>query len=306
MKKISVGNTIKNASQIVYGCMRISGMQDTEIQKLLGTALESGINMFDHADIYGGGKSEEVFAKAVSTMDIKREDMIIQSKCGIRRGFFDSSAEHIISSAEGSLRRLGTDYLDILLIHRPDALANPAEISEAFYKLKKAGKVKHFGVSNHNPIQIELLQNHMDESIVANQLQLSITNSGMFDVGIYANIQNEELSVDRDGHILNYCELNDITIQAWSPFNYGFFSGIFIDSPEFPELNAKLSELAEKYDADKSAIAAAWIMKHHSGIQPIIGTTKPERVKNICKAGDFEITRKEWYKLYLSTGKKLP
>ena len=306
MKKISVGNQLHNASQIIYGCMRISSLSSGEAQKLIGTAINRGINMFDHADIYGGGKSEETFADALKAIGAKREDLRIQSKCGIRKGYYDSSKEHIVSSAEGSLKRLGTDYLDILLIHRPDALADPYEIAEAFSQLKKSGKVRYFGVSNHNPAQIELLSRYVGEKIIANQLQLSITNSGMIDSGINANIQGEDLSVDRDGHVLDYCRLNDITIQAWSPFNYGFFDGIFLDSPEFPELNQKLSELAEKYGADKSAVATAWIMKHPAEIQPIIGTTKPERIKNIVKAADFDLTKKEWYELYLSAGKRLP
>ncbi len=306
MKKVNVGNEIKNASQIIYGCMRIADIPANQAEKLIGTAMDCGINMFDHADIYGNGKSEEVFSSAQKVLKIKREEIIIQSKCGIRDGFYDSSAEHILKSVEGSLKRLGTDYLDMLLIHRPDALADADEIAQAFLTLRKSGKVKYFGVSNHNPMQIELLKKSYDGQIIANQLQLSITNSGMFDSGIFANMQNEEHSIDRDGHILNYCAINDITIQAWSPFNYGFFDGIFLDSPKFLKLNEKLDELAIKYDADKSAVAAAWIMKPPMGIQPIIGTTKTERIKNICKASEFEITRKEWYELYLSTGKILP
>jgi len=306
MKKVSVGNEIQNASQIIYGCMRISSLSKSSSEKLIGTALDCGISMYDHADIYGAGKSEEVFGQAVKALKIKREDLIIQSKCGIRKGYFDSSAQHITKSVDASLTRLGTEYIDMLLIHRPDALADAAEIAEAFSQLKSSGKVRHFGVSNHNPMQIDLLQKHMDDKVIANQLQLSITNSGMIDSGIFANIQSNEFSIDRDGHVLNYCALNDITIQAWSPFNYGFFDGIFLDSPKFPELNAKLSELAGKYGAEKSAVAIAWIMRHPSKIQPIIGTTKPERVKNICKASEFELTKKEWYDLYLATGKSLP
>lgn len=306
MKKITVGNEIQNASQIIYGCMRISSLSKSTAEKLIGTALDCGINMYDHADIYGAGKSEEVFGQAVKTLNVKREDIIIQSKCGIRKGYFDSSLKHIMQSVEASLKRLDTDYLDMLLIHRPDALANPEEIAQAFSQLRSSGKVKHFGVSNHNPMQIDLLQKYMDEKIIANQLQFSITNSCMIDSGIFANIQNNEFSIDRDGHVLNYCALNDITIQAWSPFNFGFFDGIFLDSLKFPKLNAKLSELAGKYGADKSAVATAWIMKHPSKIQPIVGTTRPERIKNICKASEFELTKKEWYDLYLATGKSLP
>lgn len=306
MKNITVGNKINNASQIIYGCMRISELSDTKVQTLIGTAIDRGINMFDHADIYGGGKSEEVFSSAAKALKIKREDIIIQSKCGIQNGYFDSSSEHIISSVEASLKRLKTNYLDALLIHRPDALGDPYEIATAFEKLKKAGKVLYFGVSNHNAIQIELLKKYLDYKIIANQLQFSITNAGMIDSGIFANIQNEDNSIDRDGHIINYSYLNDITIQAWSPFNYGFFDGIFIDSPKFLKLNEKLQKLAEKYAVDKSAVAVAWIMRHPSNIQPIIGTTKPERIKNICIASEFELTRHEWYELYESTGKKLP
>lgn len=306
MKKITIGNSVEGASQIVLGCMRISSLEDSKIEQHIHTAIECGINMFDHADIYGGGESEKKFAKAIKSMGIKREDMILQSKCGIGKGFFDNSAEYMNNAVDGILSRLKTDYLDILLIHRPDALIEPEDVAEFFAKLYYSGKVKHFGVSNFNSMQIELLQKYLDNKIIANQIQLSITNSAIIDSGIYVNIQAEDKSIDHDGHILDYCRLHDITIQAWSPFQYGFFDGVFLDNSKFPELNEKIDEIADIYGVTNSAIAIAWILKHPAGIQSILGTTNPERLRNICKASDIELTRKQWYEIYLANGKVLP
>lgn len=306
MKKISLGNKIEGVSQVALGCMRISNLEEKRVVELLETAIDNGINLFDHADIYGAGKSEEVFASAIKSMKVNREDLIIQSKCGIRNGFFDSSPEHIEKSVDDILKRLDIDYLDTLLIHRPDALIEPEKVAECFSKLRDAGKVKHFGVSNHNPSQIELLTKYMDDKLVANQLQFSITNAGMIDSGIYANIFNEDKSVDRDGHVLNYCRLHDITIQAWSPFLYGFFEGVFIDSPKHKELNDCLDAIAKSRGVTKTTIATAWILRHPAKIQPIVGTTNPDRLKQICEASDVELTREEWYDIYKSVGKKLP
>jgi predicted oxidoreductase len=305
MKRINIGNGEIRASEICLGCMRINNLSKSEASKLIGTALEVGINYFDHADIYGGGKSEEVFADAVNMNPNVRERFIIQTKCGIRNGFFDFSKEHILNSVDGSLRRLKTDYLDVLLLHRPDTLMEPEEVAEAFTILKRSGKVRSFGVCNQNPMQIELLSKYINQKILINQMQLSITNTGMIDSGLNVNMKIDK-SNDRDGSILEYCRLKDITIQAWSPLQYGFFEGVFLDNDKFPELNAKINEIAELKGVTNTAVAIAWILRHPAKIQPIVGTTNHQRLKDICKASEVEMTRQEWYELYKAAGNELP
>ena len=305
MKNINIGNGAITASEIALGCMRIAGMSKEDASKLINTALEEGINFFDHADIYGGGKSEEVFADAINMNPSIREKIIIQSKCGIRKGFFDFSKEHIINSVDASLKRLKTDYLDTLLLHRPDTLMEPEEVSEAFQILHDSGKVKYFGVSNQNPMQIELLNKYLNNKIIINQLQFSIMNTGMIDSGLNVNMKIDP-SINRDGSILEYCRLKDITIQAWSPFQYGFFEGAFLDNDKFPELNAKINEIAESKGVTNSAIAVAWILRHPAKIQTIVGTTNPSRLKDISKASNVNLTREEWYEIYRAAGNLLP
>ncbi|KAJ3198260.1 hypothetical protein HK101_007781 [Irineochytrium annulatum] len=228
----------------------VDGEEDgKEAEHFVRSAMEVGANFFDHADIYGTGTCEEIFAEAVQMNPQVRENMILQSKCGIRKGMFDFSKEHILNSVDGILQRLKTEYLDVLLLHRPDALVEPEEVAEAFDQLEREGKVRHFGVSNQNPNQIELLKKYVKQPLVANQLQMSITNTTMIDSGINVNMENDA-AVNRDGGILDYCRLHDITIQPWSPFQYGFFEGVFLGSDKFPELNAKIDEIAAKYDQE--------------------------------------------------------
>lgn len=305
MKSVKIANCDLNASEISLGCMRISQMTNPDIVTLIQTSLDAGINFFDHADIYGGGQSEAKFAEALGMTPQLRDRMILQSKCGIRKGMFDFSKEHILAAVDGSLKRLQTDYLDVLLLHRPDALVEPEEVAEAFTILHDSGKVKYFGVSNQNPMQIELLKKYVQQPLIINQLQFSITNTGMIDAGINVNMEIDP-SIDRDGSILDYCRLNDITIQPWSPFQYGFFEGVFLDNPKFPELNQKIDELAAAYGVANTAIAIAWILRHPAHMQPIIGTTNPKRVQDICRASDITLSRQEWYEIYRAAGNKLP
>ena len=305
MKKISMANGNITASEIGLGCMRIADLDKKEVNNLINTALDCGINFFDHADIYGKGKSEEIFSEALSMSPSLREKIILQSKCAIRPGMYDYSKEHILTSVDGILKRLKTDYLDILLLHRPDTLMEPEEVSEAFEKLYNEGKVRNFGVSNHNSLQIELLNKYLKNKITINQLQFSIMHTGIIDSGLNVNMKNSS-AIDRDSSILEYCRLNDITIQAWSPYQYGFFEGTFIDNPKFPELNKKLKELAEKYNVSSTAIATAWILRHPAKIQTIVGTTNENRLKDICTASNVNLTRQEWYEVYLSAGNMLP
>jgi predicted oxidoreductase len=305
MKYIKVPDTDMSASEISLGCMRISSMTNQEISTLIHTALDEGINFFDHADVYGGGKSEEKFSEALDMNSSLRDKMILQTKCGIRKDSFDFSKEHILEAVDGSLKRLRTDYIDVLLLHRPDALVEPEEVAEAFTILESSGKVKYFGVSNQNPMQIELLRKFVKQKIHFNQLQLSITNTGMIDAGINVNMQIDR-SINRDGSILDYCRLKDIIVQPWSPFQYGFFEGVFLDNPKFPELNQKINALAADKGVTNTAIAIAWLLRHPAHMQPILGTTNPDRVKDACKASDITLTRQEWYQIYLAAGNKLP
>ncbi|MBC2064033.1 aldo/keto reductase family oxidoreductase [Listeria welshimeri] len=305
MKRITIGNSALTASEISLGCMRMADLSKEDANKVINTALENGIDFFDHADIYGGGKSEEVFADAIDMNATIREKMILQSKCGIRQGFFDFSKEHIISSVEGSLKRLKTDYLDTLLLHRPDTLFEPEEVAAAFTELEKSGKVRHFGVSNQNPGQIELLKKYVDQELIANQLQFSIMHTGMIDTGFNVNMTIDP-SLDRDGGILEYSRLNNMTIQAWSPFQYGFFEGVFLDNDKFPELNKIIDKIAADKGVTNSAIAVAWIQRHPASFQTVVGTMNPGRIADIAKASDVTLSREEWYEIYRAAGNQLP
>jgi predicted oxidoreductase len=305
MRTIKLGTSALDVPVVAVGMMRINTMSKADVQTLIGTAMDHGANFFDHADIYGKGTCEEIFADAVGMDSSVRETMILQSKCGIRDGMFDFSKEHILSSVDGILKRLKTDYLDILLLHRPDALVEPEEVAAAFDQLERDGKVRHFGVSNQHPRQIELLKKSVRQPLVANQLQLSITNATMITQGFNVNMENDE-AVNRDGGILDYCRLHDITIQPWSPFQFGFFEGVFLDNPKFPELNAKIDEIAARYGVSNTTIAMAWILRHPAKMQPVTGTTNPERLADCLKAADVHLTREEWYAILLAAGNTLP
>ncbi|MCK8485590.1 aldo/keto reductase family oxidoreductase [Paenibacillus sp. MBLB2552] len=305
MKTIKLGTSTLEVPVIAVGCMRINSLDRAGAERFVQTALEEGANFFDHADIYGGGSCEEIFADAIHMNPEIREKIILQSKCGIRQGSFDFSKEHILSSVDGILKRLNTEYLDVLLLHRPDALVEPEEVAEAFDQLHTAGKVRHFGVSNQNPMQIQLLQKYVKQPIVANQLQLSITNTTMISAGINVNMENEA-AVNRDGSVLDFCRLNDITIQPWSPFQYGFFEGVFLGNEKFPELNQKIDEIAAKYGVTNTTIAIAWLLRHPAQMQPVIGTMNIDRLKDCIQAGEIRLTREEWYEIYRAAGNILP
>ncbi len=305
MKQILLGGRVP-ASEISLGCMRISGLEPKAAENLVRTALDEGINFFDHADIYGRGRSEEVFAQAVGMCPSVREKMLIQTKCAIHDGIYDFSKEHILRSVEGSLRRLKTDYVDFLLLHRPDTLMEPEEVAEAFDVLRRSGKVRHFGVSNQKSLQMELLNRALDgEKLLIDQLQFSVCHTGMVDSGLNVNMKNSAAQ-DMDGSVLEYCRLNNVTIQPWSPFQYGFFEGVFIGSDRYPELNAVLDRIAEERGVTSSAVAIAWILRHPARMQPIVGTTNAARLKEICAASRVELSRAEWYEIYKAAGNRLP
>ena len=305
MKTVKLGVSSLEVPVLAVGCMRINGLSQPEAEKFVQTALDHGANFFDHADIYGMGTCEEIFADAIHMNSTVREKIFLQSKCGIRKGMFDFSKEHILNSVDGILKRLKTDYLDILLLHRPDALVEPEEVAEAFDQLEQSGKVRQFGVSNQNPMQIQLLKKCVKQPIIVNQLQLSITNATMISAGIHVNML-DEAAVNRDGSILDYCRLNDITIQPWSPFQYGFFEGVFLNNEKFPVLNAKIDEIAALHGVTNTTIAMAWLLRHPAKMQPVTGTMNTERLLDCIKASELTLSREEWYDIYRAAGNILP
>lgn len=306
MRTIQLGKTELRIPVVAVGCMRIKTLAKPEAERFVKSALELGLNFFDHADVYGDGVCEEIFADAVGMSADVREKVILQSKCGIRSGVaFDFSKGHILKSVDGILKRLRTEYLDVLLLHRPDALVEPEEVAEAFDILETSGKVRHFGVSNQNPMQIQLLKKCVRQPISANQLQLSVTNATMISQGLHVNML-DDTAVNRDGSILDFCRLNDITIQPWSPFQYGFFEGVFLGSDKFPTLNKKIDEIAVRYGVSATTIAMAWLLRHPAKMQPVTGTMNVGRLADCARAADIRLTREEWYEIYLAAGNNLP
>ncbi len=305
MKYINTFSENKAVSQVALGCMRIGGMSDAEADNYLMNAIELGYNYFDHADIYGGGSCEEVFGAALKRNKGVREKIVIQTKCSIRRGMYDFSKEHILACVDASLKRLGVDNIDVLLLHRPDLLMEPEEVAEAFDELYNSGKVTAFGVSNHSPMQIELLQKSVKQRLVINQLQLSLVNAKMISNGANVNLDNSD-GVNLDGYVRDYCRLKGITIQPWSPLQHGFIDGAFLGNEDYAQLNAKLREMAEKYGVTDTGLAIAWLLRLPEKMQPIVGSTNIERLEQIARASEINLSREDWYALYLAAGYRLP
>ena len=305
MQYVNIGHSGLRASAIGLGLMRVSEKSDADAAQLVATAIDHGINFFDNADVYSQGKAEEKFGAALKIAAVPREKLVIQTKVGITDKRYDFSKDHIIEAVNGSLERMGLDYVDSLLLHRPDPLMEPDEIAEAFLQLLNQGKVRQFGVSNFNPMQVALVQQALPMKLIANQLQLSIMHTGMIDYGMHTNMTDPR-SVDHDGGILEYSRLHDMTIQAWSPYQYGFFEGVFIDNPKFPKLNDKLHELAAKYGSNVNALAAAWILRIPANMQVIAGTMNPERLAEIADIDRIKLTKQEWYDIYFAAGNDLP
>lgn len=308
MRYIKFGERQVEISEVVLGLMRISEMTVNQVEELIESALAVGINAFDIADCYGHGECERILGEVLKRRPDLREKMWIQSKCGIRMEdftYFDFSKEHILEAVDGILERLGVDYIDSLLLHRPDALMEPEEIAEAFDILKAQGKVIDFGVSNQNPMMMELIKKDVKQPLVANQLQLSAAFTPSFDAGFHVNMK-QDAGIVRDSSIFEYCRLNDVVIQAWSVLQFDYFGGVFLGSEKYPELNRVLERLAEKYQVTPSAIAIAWVLRYPAQMQAVIGTTKSERVAQAAKAADIVLTRKEWYEIYLAAGNDLP
>jgi predicted oxidoreductase len=309
MKTYTLPKTGRTVSSVVLGLMRIAKMSDAEIQHLFGAARDAGVSVIDHADIYGGERHlcEKRFGEAVTLSATEREATFIQSKVGIRKGYFDFSGEHILRTVDESLAALKTDYLDLLLLHRPDTLVEPEDVAAAFDTLKAAGKVRHFGVSNHTPGQIELLKTAVTVPLVANQVQLSITHAPLFAQGVAANMAGLDQSISRDVGLLDYSRINGMMLQAWSPFQKAFFDGVFLgDRENFAELNDAIDELAETHGVTPTGIAVAWITRHPANIQVVLGTTKASRVVEAAAGSSVQLTRQEWYRLFTAAEHTLP
>ena len=308
MRYITLGQDDKELSEIVLGMMRIEDKSVKEVEALVETALSVGINAFDLADIYGRGRCEELLGLVLKNRPDLREKMWIQSKCGIRIEeftYFDFSKDYIIKSVDGILQRLKIDHLDSLLLHRPDALMESDQVAEAFDLLYKQGKVRNFGVSNQNPMMMELLKKDVKQPLAVNQLQLSAAFTPGFESGFHVNMEDSQAAM-RDGSIFEYCKLHDVVIQAWSVLQFGYFKGNFVGNEKFQQLNQVLNRLALKYSVSPSAIAIAWVLRYPAKMQAVVGTTNPKHLREVSQAGNFSLTRKEWYEIYLAVGNNLP
>ena len=308
MRYITLGQDDKELSEIVLGMMRIKDKSVKEVEELVETALSVGINAFDLADIYGRGRCEELLGLVLKNRPDLREEMWIQSKCGIRIEeftYFDFSKDYIIKSVDGILQRLKIDHLDSLLLHRPDALMESDQVAEAFDLLYKQGKVRDFGVSNQNPMMMELLKKEVKQSLSINQLQLSAAFTPGFEAGFHVNMEDSQAAM-RDGSIFEYCQLHDVVIQAWSVLQFGYFKGNFVGNEKFQALNQVLDRLAIKYGVTSSTIAISWILRYPAKMQAVVGTTNPKHLREVSQAVTFSLTRKEWYEIYLAAGNNLP
>lgn len=306
MRTIRLGSGDLEVPVVAVGCMRMNGLDVAQAEAFVNEAVDMGACFFDHADIYGGGACEELFGSVLKRDPGLRERILLQSKAGIVPGvMYDNSKAYLLHAVDGILKRLQTDYLDVFLIHRPDALADVEEVADALESLQRAGKIRYFGVSNYRTSQIQLLSKYLEHKIMVDQLQLSLTNATMIQSGMEANMLSDG-AVDRDGGILDHCRMYDITIQTWSPFQYGTFAGTFLGDPKFSALNKELDGIAEKYGTSNTAIAAAWILRHPAKMQMIAGSMKVSRLREICGAADLTLTREEWYRLYLAAGHILP
>ena len=312
MKYEPLGTSGVAASRVALGVMRINEKRQDDADKIVKTVLDNGVNFFDTADCYSSGESSRRFGQALVDLGVKRDEIFVQTKFGIYRDpesndvtRYDFSKQHLLAALDGELENLQTDYVDFVLLHRPDTLVNLDELAEAFNELQTSGKVRHFGVSNVNPWQVELLQSAISQKLEVNQLQFGLGHTSMVQQEFHVNMEDAS-SIDHDGGLIAYSRLRNMTIQAWSPFQFGFFEGVFIDNPKFPELNEELDELAKKYGVGKSAIAVAWILRHPAKMQVLLGSMTPTRLADMVAGAEVELTAQEWYDLYLAAGNDLP
>ncbi|MGN7970393.1 aldo/keto reductase [Microbacterium sp. 22296] len=312
MRNVPLGTTGLTVPNVVAGMMRIDDKTDADVRALYAAARDAGIDFFDHADIYARSlhSAEERFAEALRLSAAERGEIRLQTKAGIvREGpYFDFSYEHLVSSVEASLRALRTDYVDVLLLHRPDALVEPDEVARAFDHLEDSGMVRAFGVSNHTPRQIDLLRTAVRQPLVANQVQLSIAHAPVVVQGLAGNMESTPQSSVRDGGgLVEYCRIEGITLQAWSPLQgTRGGGGVFLGHPDYAEVNTVIDRLAGKYDVTPLAIAVAWITRHPADMQVVLGTTSPGRVTDAAAGSDLRLTRAEWYELVRAAGYLVP
>ncbi|MCH5162273.1 MAG: aldo/keto reductase [Clostridiales bacterium] len=303
------------ASRLSLGCWRIADKPIENIERLVNTALDMGVNHFDHADIYGGGTCEKLYGELIKKSPSLRDRMVLQTKCGIMSGQYNLGYDHIMECVEGSLKRLNTDHVDILLLHRPDTLMRPEQIARAFDRLERDGKVLHFGVSNFSAMQIEYLQSQINQKILINQMQLSPTFCPMIDAGINVNTASPA-AVDRDGGLLEYCRMRGITIQTYSTMQCSFidengnlYKGAFTTEAarkKYFALNFCLEGLARKYGSTPEAVAIAWVLHHPANMQAIVGTTLDKHMEAFKDCCEVPLTDREWYEIYRSAGHTLP
>jgi len=317
MQTIQLGNSQLKASAVALGIMRMVSLDTKAAANVLETVHDQGVNYIDSADIYGNGESERIFGQALKQSSLNRDDFYIQSKGGIvldpRRSSgdlvfgkrYDFSKQHLLATVDKILERMQIDYLDTFLLHRPDPLMDLGEVAAAFDELQTAGKVRHFGVSNFNPMQVSMLQNAVSQKLMINQLQFGVMHTGPIRFGMHTNMQ-DDASLNHDGEVIEYSRRQQMTIQAWSPYQYGMFEGTFIDNPKFPKLNKELQTLADKYQVTKNAIATAWILRHPAKIQVILGSMNPTHLTESIAGTNVTLTRQEWYDVYFAAGNDLP
>ena len=312
MRYMNLGQSRFRASRVALGVMRIDQKSREEARTIVETAMNAGVDFFDTADCYHAGASSRALGQALKDLSVDRDSVGIQTKFGIFRNpdsdqitRYDFSKDHLLKALDEELVNLQTDHVDFVLLHRPDTLVDLDDLAEAFNELQSSGKVRHFGVSNVNPMQVELLQSAVSQRLEVNQLQFGLGHTGMVDQEIHVNM-GDDPSLDHDGGLLAYSRLKSMTIQAWSPFQTGYFDGVFLDNPRYPELNAELDKLAKQHGVAKSAIAVAWILRHPAGIQVLLGSMNPGRITQMAAGADVDLTAQEWYDLYLSAGHDLP
>lgn len=321
--RLRLAHTELEVSPVIYGCMQIGGSWTEEplsrgaIEHGLAcirAALDGGVNVFDHADIYCRGKSEELFGYAWSELGVKRDDVVLQSKCGIRRPDeppgaphrYDLSRDHILWSVDRILKRLKTDRLDILLLHRPDPLIEPEEVAKAFDELRAQKLVQHFGVSNHNAGQMALLQRALSLPLVANQLEINLLHSDLIDEGV--TVDSPQRGSYRGDGTLDHCRRHDVSVQAYSPVAKGRITSPPHDADDRTRAASHVvHEIARARATSPDAIQVAWLLRHPARIQAVLGTTKPQRITDALRGMEFELTRDEWYRLFTAgRGRALP
>lgn len=317
MKQLNLGGTDWQASAVALGIMRMADLSVADAAKALEAAHDAGITYIDSADIYGDGASEKKFKEALAASNLSRDDFYIQSKGGIvldparsHDGLvfgkrYDFSKQYLLDAVDGILSRMGVDYLDAFLLHRPDPLMEPEEVADAFNTLQREGKVRHFGVSNFNVQQYLMVQDAVDQKLMFNQLQFGPAHTGMIDAGMHVNME-DKWAVDHDGGMLEFARRHHVTIQAWSPFQYGLFAGMIINDPKYQKLNDELQKLADKYGVSKNGIVIAWILRHPANIQVLLGTMNPAHIADSAAGADVTLTKQEWYNVYFAAGNTLP